>query len=97
MSAAEGQSRCRTGVGVYVSTCAAALHFAHYSASHAGEGPEAADCIRSCMKAGVCHGGAQRMDKTALRAALGAWGIPTSGKLELLRQRLAAKIANPNE
>jgi len=38
-----------------------------------------------------------RMDKTALRAALGAWGIPTSGKVELLRQRLAAKIANPNK
>ena len=39
----------------------------------------------------------ERMDKSALRAALGAWGLPTSGKVELLRQRLNIKLANPNE
>jgi hypothetical protein len=54
--------------------------------------------IMVAVKAGLVKpSDVERMDKTALRAALGAWGIPTSGKVELLRQRLAAKIANPNE
>ena len=96
MSAAEGQRRCTTGVGVYVKHVSSCPSFRSLFSLARTRGTGGCR-LYSILKAGVCHGGAQRMDKTALRAALGAWGIPTSGKLELLRQRLAAKIANPNE